>query len=133
MQLTKNFHLIEFLRSSTAARLSIDNTPTPAAQVNLHRLAKYLQGFRDFVGFPIRITSGYRSPRLNSAVGGVPTSDHMKGLAADFYVIGLSPHQSWQKFMEYRNHCRVEGIYDPVYQAMKYASSGHIHVGIRVR
>lgn len=132
MKLTKNFHLVEFLRSETAARLKIDNTPTPAAQVNLMHLARYLQGFRDFVGYPIRITSGYRSPRLNSLVGGVPTSDHIKGLAADFYILGLSPAESWQRLMEYRNHCRVQGIYDPVYQAIRYPA-GHIHVGIRVK
>lgn len=133
MQLTKNFHLTEFLRSETAAKLKIDNTPTPAAQVNLVHLARYLQGFRDFVGYPIKITSGYRSARLNAAIAdSSPTSDHMNGLAADFVVLGLSPAQSWQRLMQYRNHCRVQGIYDPVHQAIRYPA-GHIHVGIRVK
>lgn len=50
---------------------------------NLNRLADYLDGIREKYGKPIFISSGYRCPLLNQAVGGVANSQHLKGLAAD--------------------------------------------------
>lgn len=84
MNLSEHFTLEEMVKSSTAARLHIDNAPTPAALDNLHELAARLELVRALVGRPLVITSAYRSPALNQAVGGVPTSAHSLGLAADF-------------------------------------------------
>ena len=84
MILTKHFHLEEFLQSDTATRLGIDNTPDKESIANLHELANYLEEIREEIGKPIIITSGYRSPALNQAVGGSPKSDHMEGRAVDF-------------------------------------------------
>jgi uncharacterized protein YcbK (DUF882 family) len=83
-RLTQNFTLDEFIRSSTAKRLNIDNTPSDEVVSNLRALCEnVLQRVRDFVGAPIRINSGYRSEKLNKAVGGKPNSQHLKGEAAD--------------------------------------------------
>lgn len=84
---TKNFTLEEFTRSTTADRLKIDNTPTKEVEKNLFILAsQVLEPARAIVGKPIVITSGYRCIALNKAVGGVNSSYHTKGLAADIRI-----------------------------------------------
>lgn len=89
MNLSKNFSLSELTKSETAIRKSIDNTPSDEALNNLTTLCNMvLQKVRNSHGV-VTITSGYRSPELNRAIGGSTTSDHCKGLAADFEVPGL--------------------------------------------
>jgi hypothetical protein len=83
MKKIKYFSLSEFLNSATAKRLRIDNTPTFEVVDNLNKLADYLDVIREKVGKPILISSGFRCPVLNKAVGGVSNSQHQKGLAAD--------------------------------------------------
>lgn len=84
MQLSPHFHLAEFTSSQTAERRGIVNRPSPAIVENLKLTAAGMEQIRRVLGLPISISSGYRSPLLNEAVGGSPTSDHMEGLAADF-------------------------------------------------
>lgn len=83
MQLTPHFSLAELTASSTAQRLGLDNTPSPEASVRLQQLAELLERVRAHLGAPIIVTSGYRAPAVNRAVGGVATSDHAQGRAAD--------------------------------------------------
>lgn len=83
MKKIKYFSLSEFLNSATAKRLGIDNTPSFDIVDNLNKLADYLDIIREKVGKPILISSGFRCPVLNKAVGGVSNSQHQKGLAAD--------------------------------------------------
>lgn len=84
-RLTKNFNLSEFVVSQTAARKGLKNEPGAADLANIRNfLAPGLQKVRDLVGSPIVITSAYRSPMVNAAIGGSRTSQHMVGLAADF-------------------------------------------------
>jgi hypothetical protein len=83
--LSPNFTLDEFLISQTASREGIDNTPDDEAYLNLKRTALVMEKVRTMMGDrPILISSGYRSPALNIAVGGSATSAHCFGLAADF-------------------------------------------------
>lgn len=92
MQLAANFHLAEFLRSQTAARMG-RTVPAPTGQEleNLRTLAKYvLQPVRDVVG-PLIITSGYRPDWLNAAVGGSRRSAHMTARAADIQALEATP------------------------------------------
>lgn len=83
MKKIKYFKLSEFINSATANRLGIDNIPSFEVVDNLNRLADYLDGIRAKFGKPILVSSGYRCPMLNKAVGGVVNSQHLKGLAAD--------------------------------------------------
>ena len=83
MNLTPHFTLAEFTRSNKAQQLGLDNTPTSGALANLKRTAQMLERVRAHLGAPITITSGYRGPVLNKAVGGATSSDHLQGLAAD--------------------------------------------------
>lgn len=85
MNLSPNFTLQELTASETAERHGIDNTPSAEVIENLKHLAAALQEVRTLLGNkPITINSGYRSPEVNAKLGSKPTSDHCKGLAADF-------------------------------------------------
>ncbi|MBB1649833.1 D-Ala-D-Ala carboxypeptidase family metallohydrolase [Delftia sp. UME58] len=83
MQLTPHFSLTEMTASSTAQRQGLDNTPTPEALQRLALTAAMLERVRAHLGVPIIVTSGYRSRAVNAAVGGVTSSDHAIGAAAD--------------------------------------------------
>ena len=86
---TKNFSYDELIASATAKRLGIDNTPTSEEKEKLRRLAiEVLQPIRDAWRGVIVVNSGYRSEALNKAVGGVKTSQHRLGEAADIKVGG---------------------------------------------
>lgn len=91
MKLTTNFDLAEFTLSETAARRGIDNDPSPDIVVNMLELASVLEIIRARLGSPIVISSGYRSPALNAAVGGSENSAHMQGWAADLTCPGFGP------------------------------------------
>lgn len=81
----KHFPREDFLRSERATKLGIPNTPTPEHEENLRALAWHvLHPLRQALGGPIRITSGYRSPKLNAATpGSSTTSQHSLGQAVD--------------------------------------------------
>ena len=92
-RLSPHFSLDEFTRSQTASRRGIDNRVEPGSTIHTHLTALcrlLLQPIRDGLG-PVHITSGYRSPNLNAAIGGSSTSQHADGLAADIVVSGYSP------------------------------------------
>ena len=83
MQLTQHFTLAELTASTTAQRLRLDNTPPPELVPRLVRTAEMLERIRSTLGVPVVVTSGYRSRTVNAAVGGVTSSDHAQGHAAD--------------------------------------------------
>lgn len=85
MKLSKNFSLSEMTRSSTATKKGIDNAPNSSQIENLRILCdNVLQPLRDALG-PITISSGFRSVKLNTAIGGSSSSQHcaLKGAAGD--------------------------------------------------
>ena len=83
-QLSPNFTVQALTFSETAVKLGLANTPLPAHLINLRRLAGQLERVQTVLGHAITLNSAYRSPVVNAAVGGVPTSAHALGLAADF-------------------------------------------------
>ena len=88
MKLTEHFELEEFVASQTATRKGIDNTPPAEAVDYLKSLCEaVLEPLRQQLG-PVRISSGYRCPALNFAIGGSANSQHVKGQAADILVPG---------------------------------------------
>lgn len=86
---TKNFSYDELIASATAKRLGLDNTPTQEEKERLRQLAEdILQPIRDAWKGVIVVNSGFRSEAVNKAVGGVKTSQHRLGEAADIKVGG---------------------------------------------
>jgi len=83
MNLSKNFTLAELTVSDWASRNNIDNTPPGMIEANMKMLAEKLEEVRAVLGQAVYVNSGYRSPKVNKAIGGKPTSSHQYGLAAD--------------------------------------------------
>jgi hypothetical protein len=88
--LSDNFTLAEFLDSDTANAEDIDNSAPWGHVEQLHRLALVMEQVRNICGDNVvMISSGYRCPELNAAVGGVPDSAHAFGCACDFTIPGF--------------------------------------------
>lgn len=84
-RLSDHFTLAELCHSETAIRKGLPNTPSPEIRSNMGVMAQGLEAVRSLLGgVPIIVSSGYRSPELNRAIGGSPTSAHCQGWAADF-------------------------------------------------
>ena len=87
IKLTEHFSLSEMC--STSVQTADHNFPSQAVITNLSRLTKWLEEMRCRVASRVIINSGYRSPAVNKAVGGVATSNHLTGCAADIRCTGL--------------------------------------------
>ncbi len=85
-QLSPHFNLSEFVKPGVKV--------TPQIILNLTELCQLLEKVRTAIGNkPMRITSGYRTPAHNKAVGGAKNSFHIRGMAADFVVDGMTADQ----------------------------------------
>lgn len=86
-----NFTISELIHSDTAVKHNINNYPDINSLDNLLRLiVECLQPIRNKLGKPMVITSGYRNDKVNRLVGGSNTSEHKKGMAADFIINGMT-------------------------------------------
>lgn len=98
--LSPNFHLSELLVSETARRKNIDNTPSQSIINNLTESAiKLWQPTRNALGKPMSVNSGYRSDKLNKAIGGSTTSAHSYGFAIDFIAPSFGTPEQIVRFL----------------------------------
>lgn len=106
------FWLSEFLRSDTAIRRGLNNTPDESVLLNIRTsLASGMERVRNLLGVPVQITSGYRSPEVNAAVGGASSSQHVQGLAADFIAPDFgTPRAIAQKLMAHQPDLRFDQL-----------------------
>lgn len=124
MPLSDNFRLSEFIRSETASRRGIRNVPGPQQIAALEQLClNILQPVRNQFGRAVIVTSGYRSPTLNKAIGGSSSSQHTKGEAADFTVSGVSNMDVCRFIRDHRPFDQL--IYE-------FGETGWVHVSYRV-
>lgn len=131
MQITTNFHMSELVRSTTAAKRGIDNTPNEQHKKNLIEATKNLfQPTRDALCHPIIVSSGYRSPALNRAVGGSATSAHSHGFAIDFTCPGFGNTRKIAEFLvKYFKENKIK--YDQIILEFPDSSGSWIHLGYK--
>ena len=126
MIITKNFKLEEFAKSETAQKRGIDNSIPAELIPNIKALCdNVLQPLRDAVGVPVKISSGYRCPALNKAVGGSATSQHMKGEAADIIIPSKKVGLQWFEWM------RTHLTYNQLIWETNSRGGNWIHVGYK--
>ena len=127
--LSTYFSLAELTASQTADRKGIDNTPSDIVLGNLKLLCLTLDKVRMLLGRPIYISSGYRSPMLNDAIGGSKTSSHLTGLAADFKCPGFG------NTMTVFRKIAISGMaFDQlIAEFPSSATGGWVHIGIGPR
>lgn len=121
--ISRNFSYSEFEKSDTATRLGIDNKIKDGLiKENIKALVdNILQPLRDACGQPLFINSGYRCLKVNEAVGGVPTSQHVLGQAAD---VGCSnPYEVAKIAKSSKLDFDQMGIY-PSFVHLSYRSDG---------
>lgn len=129
MKNSKYFKLEEFLKSETALTAQIENLPSWLDVENINALATLiLDPIREAWGEPLLVTSGFRSPQLNVAVGGVPTSAHIDGCAADIVL----PRWSRKKISElfYLIQSMAENGDIETDQVIYYKAKKMIHISI---
>lgn len=128
MILSKYFTLEEMCASQTAARKRIDNTPTAEQLENLRETCRYMDRVRELLEHPVLVSSGFRSPKLNAAVGGSKTSSHMLGYAVDFTCPGYG---SVEEVFEYLKQALPgSGInYDQLIHEFPDSPGSWVHLG----
>lgn len=100
MKISEHFDFNEMTFSQWAIRSNVQNLPSASELENLKLLCnEVLEPVRKLLGVPLKISSGYRNARVNKAVGGSLSSQHMQGLAADFIPIGMSLEDAITKIM----------------------------------
>lgn len=123
---SRYFKLEEFLTSSTARQRSIENLPSWEIIEHLKELAAFLDDLRQDWGSGINVTSGYRCDKLNSAVGGSPTSAHRLGFAADI----VPANGKMDEFIKFVRNWLKNKNFDQALIETK-GKTRWIHIGIR--
>ena len=124
------FTLAELIKSDTATKKGIDNSPSWAVVEHLRTLVEdFLDPLRAAWGKPIRVSSGYRSKKLNAAVGGASTSVHMIGYAADLQTGGaFGPFRDFVVECVINNRTKFDQL---IIEQEKKTASLWLHVGLR--
>lgn len=87
MKLSPHFTLAEMTHSASAVAAGVPNTASPVEIAMLTALCfNVLEPIREHFGRPVRVSSGFRSPAVNRLVRGSPSSQHMRGEAADIEI-----------------------------------------------
>ena len=123
--MTEHFTLNEFLRSDTASRYKIDNTPNKEQLENIEFVARQLEIIRSYYNKPMFITSGFRTKELNTLLKGSKTSQHMQGLAVD---INLKTKEENHIFFNLVNKL-IQEKKIKVYQLIDEYNYKWVHIG----
>jgi uncharacterized protein YcbK (DUF882 family) len=116
LTLSPHFTLAELTRTGTG----LANDPAPSQVAALTSLCLHvLEPIRALLGVPLRVTSGFRSSAVNSAIKGAAGSQHLKGEAADFVPVGMDVETAMG---------RIVASKLPVDQLIVYPRGGFIHV-----
>ena len=122
---SKYFKLEEFLTSSTARQKSLENLPSWEIVEHLNELALFLDDLREEWGSGIIVSSGFRNDKLNDYVGGVPTSVHKIGYAADIQPA----NGKFEDFVKFIKNWAIDKRYDQIIIESK-GKTKWVHVGL---
>jgi zinc D-Ala-D-Ala carboxypeptidase len=123
MQVTPHFSWYEVQYSTAAKARGIDNTVPPGLLANVKITAAYMESVRAILGGPIRVTSWFRCPAVNAAIGGSRTSMHMQGLAVDFKPTNMSLADAFNRIR------RSEIPFDQLILERTRDGANWIHIG----
>ncbi len=126
-RLSPHFTLPELTVSQWAARRNISNAPPPSVLANLRRTAAGMEQVRELLGGkPILVSSGYRAPRVNAAIGGARSSAHVQGWAVDFTCPGFGSDYEV---------CRAIAASDVAFDQLihEYPPDGWVHISFDPR
>lgn len=122
---TMHFTIEELCASATAKAKGINNQPNMQQMINLVYLCAYvLEPLRVAMDEPIKIGSGFRCQQLNKAVGGVSSSQHLKGQAADLCIDGdIRKGRKWFEYI--KNHLPFDQL---IWETNPRTGSSWVHV-----
>lgn len=116
------FTFRELCKSDTAEDCGIQNIPDDQSLQNLLEITRpQLNIVREFLGCPLFVTNAYRKPEVNKLVGGVSTSAHIRGLAADIYSTKMTVQEAFEKLKK--------ADFPFMDQCILYRSKNFIHIG----
>ena len=126
--LSKYFSLKELCVSSTANRLGLNNIPTVGTQArkNLEMTAKKADIIREALGSALLVSSGYRAPAVNKAVGGVSNSAHVKGLALDVGSSRISDVELFKLCKSLKDELKYDQL---ILEYPERGASAWVHIG----
>lgn len=122
--MSEHFTFDELTSTSHNELLEANRESAKAFMKQLKYVAAALEEIRAVLGVPMKITSGFRNPALNKAVGGSPTSGHTKGLCADFKPIGMEIKEAFRLIKENKHLC--PSLKKCIYENIKGAQWLHI-------
>lgn len=131
-RLGKYFTLEELVKSNTAQRRKLSNSPNEQQIQNLRNLVLMtLDPLRSLLSLPLVVNSGFRSPAVNAAVGGVSNSQHCKGEAADITASSPSANRLLLKII-LENYSTLSFDQVIAEKCDKYGCPRWIHVSYRI-
>ena len=126
--LSKYFSLKELCVSNTANRLGLNNIPAVGSQArkNLEMTAKKADIIRDALGSALLVSSGYRAPAVNKAVGGVSNSAHVKGFAVDISSPEISDIELFKLCQKLKGKLNYDQL---ILEYPERGASAWVHIG----
>ena len=122
------FTIKELTYSATAVKNGIDNTPSLETITHLKELIEFLNPIREAWGSPIKVTSGYRSYKVNQLVGGSATSAHRYGWASDLVPVKGTVEELFKFIANYLKENNL--LFDQLIME-KSSTSKWVHLGLK--
>lgn len=130
MSLSANFSFNELTTTSHSELQEQNRESAKAYMKQLKYTAGALEEVRALLGVPLTITSGYRMPQLNKAVGGSATSKHTQGLCADFIPVNMPVKEAFEKLMRHKD--KLHSVRKVIIEGVKGKSWVHLQAKVLV-
>jgi hypothetical protein len=127
--ISKHISYLEATRSETAQKQGIANNPDAVSLTAMKRIAERIfEPLRSYLGEPIRINSFFRTPQVNTLIGGSTSSQHMKGEAMDIGRFNGSNYNNAELFWFIREYLEFDQL---IWEHGTDTEPGWIHVSFK--